>query len=1142
MTVGNSGASIRARLTIAAVSLGAVAIVAFVVLKFGPRIGAGQQNAGELRKEALNKIAGLPLYFEANHGQVDRSVRYLARSGRYSLFLTDDAAVFSLIGGETHKGLLPQGFLANSDGETKLTESAVRVRLVGANPHPEVEGLEALPGRVNYLIGDDKSNWHMNIPTFGRVKFAGVYPGIDLVYYGNPDALEYDLIAAPGADASKIKFAIEGPATTSADADGNIQIETASGRITMRKPRVYQAGAPGGETPIDGGYRIAKDGTIEEGVPRREVAIRLAHYDHSRTLVIDPVVATIPYSTYFGGHASSTGPVNLEQFGGLIPSSSLTVADVGLDVALDPSGNAYVVGTAYSNDLSITPGALQSSLAGANSPPKQNPNVFIAKFNTALSGSNSLVYATYLGAAGDTVVADAGHGNGDLGFGIAVDGDGEAFVGGQTYSAGTTFPGTSSCGAWGQTNNQGAPSTNVGFVSELNAAGSGLVYSCYIDGSNNATVARVGLLKNFTCATSCEAYIVGSTQSTAADGFPVTSNAFQTDLLATGGKSNAFFGVIGANGAAPVYMTYYGGSGNGTNADAGLGLVVTKTGEAAITGATYSSDLTTVNPAVSTYNGATNSTSDVFVAAFNPALSGASSLVYATYLGGSGAVLSISSVQFALGDLGTGIQHESGMFYVAGVTASTNFQVPGPAQVNPPYQSSNLAAAAQGPIGTAAFIVELNPALSGLDQIVYSTYLGGSGFGISVPFLGHVGGTGDFGVALDEYGGTVYLTGAATSSSSLSSTHATDVAFPTTANAVQTANNSSGVTILTSPITVKIPVTAFVTALDTTKSPAANQLVFSTLFGGHGTADVAGGIVFDSLNTQNIYVGGLTFSSDFPITSNGFQFANRASAKSATNAFLTEFNPNGNTAPTPFVTPTPTATPTVATATPTRTSTPTPTVTATATGGTPTATPTVTASATTTPKVTPTPTATATRTATPTATATSTPTTTQTATATATATATRTQTPTPTVTTTISASPPTPTPTATATATATATSTPTSTPTPSTAKLVISPKSLNFGKSTVVGKTSKPKKVTIKNGSSKKSGITVRITGESPVAPFTVTSECNTTLEPGKNCKVSVTFSPTDTTEHTGNLTIDDNEAGAPQEVPMSGTGKAAKK
>ena len=135
-----------------------------------------------------------------------------------------------------------------------------------------------------------------------------------------------------------------------------------------------------------------------------------------------------------------------------------------------------------------------------------------------------------------------------------------------------------------------------------------------------------------------------------------------------------------------------------------------------------------------------------------------------------------------------------------------------------------------------------------------------------------------------------------------------------------------------------------------------------------------------------------------------------------------------------------------------------------------------------------------------------------------------------------------PTPTPTATATATATATPTSTPTPSTAKLTISPKSVSFGKSTVVGSVSKPKMVTIKNASSKKSGIAVSITNQTTAAPFAVTSGCRTTLAPGQSCKVSVTFSPTDTTARSGNLTINDNEAGAPQEVPLSGTGKAAKK
>jgi hypothetical protein len=221
----------------------------------------------------------------------------------------------------------------------------------------------------------------------------------------------------------------------------------------MHKPSIYQQGADGVRTPVDGGFVLAKDGTIEAGVLRREVKIQLAAYDHSRELVIDPVASILIYSTYLGGTASSVGPVNLEQFGALTGGQQLSVADVGLDVALDSNNNAYVTGTAYSNNFPTTAGAFQTTLNGANSPHTQNPNAFVAEFNTTLSNNASLVYATYLGGAGDTNPADAGHGNGDLAFGIAVDAGNQAFVVGQTYS--TNFPQTSSCGSFGQTNDQG---------------------------------------------------------------------------------------------------------------------------------------------------------------------------------------------------------------------------------------------------------------------------------------------------------------------------------------------------------------------------------------------------------------------------------------------------------------------------------------------------------------------------------------------------------------------------------------------------------------------------------------------------------------------------------------------------------------
>jgi hypothetical protein len=1108
MSVHHSGVSPRVRFTLVALSLGAVAIVAFMALTFGSRIGAsttassnsqvagqvipasaGMQNPEELRKEALNKVAGLPLYFEANRGQVDPSVRYLARSGRYSLFLTDDAAVFSLIGGEFHKGPMPKGFPYRAEGDTHTTESAVRVRMVGANPHPEVAGLDRLPGHVNYLIGE-KKNWHRDIPTFGRVRFHNVYPGVDVVYYGAPNALEYDLIAAPGADTSKIKFAIEGPATTTQTADGDILIATASGTIRIRKPQNYQQNSDGSRTPVEGSFKLAKHDTVVAGIPTRELAFELASYDRARTLYIDPVV--IPYSTYFGGDASSTGPVNFEQFGAVLQNAPLTVADTGLDVALDGASppNAYITGSAYSNDLPTT-GFFQPTLKGANPPPMmQNPNVFIAEFDTNKANAQSLVYATYVGAEGDTTAGDVGHGNGDLGFGIAADSDGDAYVVGQTYSGnshstGPDFPGVSSCGAWGGTgkNNGKNAFTNVGFVSELAAGGDSLVYSCYIPGSHNATAARVALVP--LCTSDCAAYVVGSTQSTTTDGFVVTGDAAQ-GALATGegGLSNAFLLVVAAGGsaAAPTYSTYYGGTGNGANADSGIAISVASTTEVAISGAAFSNNIPlSAHPAQSGFLGGT-STSMAFVATFNP-VSGA--LTYGSYLGGSGTEDTAFGIDVAIGDVGTAVVIDGSDLWVAGLTASTNFPVDGVTGVStttPPFESTNQAEMNAGAPATTGFITELEPSgTAGLGQLLYSTYFGGTGF-IIEEFGFPVFGTGDAIGAMAEHDGTVYVTG-------LTSSAAGGAAgFPHSPNACRTTNGSSGISIMGADV----PITAFVSALNTTNSTAADQLVFSTLLGGSGMGDVGLGLAFDSVAGQ-VFVTGVTYSTNFPVTPNAYQFVNNAAGQTSTNAFLTVLNANAvaSGCPTPFVTPTPTVTPTPAT---------------------PTATPTGTA------------TATATMTATATTTATSTG-----GTPTATATATRTATATPTATATRTA-------TATATATATTTATPTPTMTPL-GTLSFKPDPVSFGDKTKVDKTSK-KEVTIKNTDPKHSGLDVTLTGETALAPFAVKKQCIKTLKPGQSCKVEVTFTPTDSSLQTGMLTINDNASGEPQEDPLSGTGK----
>jgi hypothetical protein len=1157
MTVRNSGISVRARLTIAA-SIGALAILAFVVLTLGARTGtamtsspnpevtgkliqasAGQQNPEELRKEALNKIDRLPLYFEVNRGQVDKSVRYLARSGRYSLFLTDDSAVFSMIGGDFHKGPLPAGFPYKAGGETHLTESAVRVRLVGANPNPQVEGLDPLPGRVNYMIGNDKKDWHRDIPTFGRVRFNNVYPGVDVVYYGTPSALEYDLIAAPGADTSKIRFAIEGPAQTTQTAAGDLQIVTGSGIIRIAKPQNYQQNADGSRTPVAGSFTLGKDGIVVAGVPTRQVGFQLANYDRGRTLFIDPTVDTIPYSTYFGGNGSSVGPLNLEQFSSFLGNASLMDSETGVDIALDPSSNAYITGTAYSNDLPAA-GFFQSTLKGANSPPSQNPNVFVAKFNTADSGGASLVYATYIGANGNTKSGAVGDGDGDLGFGIAVDGSGDAYVVGQTYSGQSgdspkdLFPGTSSCGAWGQANIGSNSSTNQGFVTELLAGGDSLEYSCYIPGAHNATAARVALVPS--CSSDCAAYIVGSTQSTSGstgggfDGFVVTSDAAQSQLATgEGGLSNAFIMVVGGDGSGslPVYSSYYGGSGNGKEGDIGLGISVESATEVAITGAAFSDNIPlSAHPAQSTFLGG-STTSMAYVAMFNTT-SGA--LTYGSYLGGSGKEDTTLDLDISIGDVGTAIVLDGSNIWVAGLTASTNFPVS-----STPFESTNEAETNAGPPATTGFITELTPSsTSGTSQIDYSTYFGGTGYCIEV--IGCDLGVGDAIGAMAESGGKVYVTGLTTSASPLEEAYTST--FPTSSNNCQDTNNSSGISIEGETV----PVTAFVSELNPTLT-ADDQLLFSTLLGGSGQADIGLGLAFNS-SAGDIYVVGSTYSTDFPVTSNGYQLFNNDFNTSdefqSTAAFLTELNPAGNTCPTPFVKPTPTATPTGATTTPTptatATSTRTATPTATATGTTgPTATSTATRTAT--PTATATSTATATRTATSTATPTSTATSTGSRTPTPTATATRTATATATSTATTTA---TATATRTATPTPTATATPTGTPTPE-GTLSFKPDPVSFGDKDVVGKPSKAKKITIKNTSPKKSKIDIMITGETTSSPFAVKTQCDKELAPGKSCKVFVTFTPPDTSLQTGELTISDDATGNPQEIPLSGTGKAPK-
>ncbi len=380
----------------------------------------------------------LPLSFEANQGQSNAPVKFLARGPGYVLFLTPTEAVLSLKKPTAQrKAARKTPAPSESGGGTVL-----RMRLVGANPTPRVIGQEELPGKVNYLLGKDPSKWRTGVPTYAKVKYEAVYPGVDLLYYGNQRQLEYDLVLAPGADPQVVTLSFEGADRLEIDPRGELVLHTADGDLRMHKPLIYQE-VEGVRQPIGGGY-VRKN--------ERQVGFQVAAYERARPLVIDPVLV---YSTYLGG----------------------TNGDGGLGIAVDRFGQAYVTGGTDSTDFPIQD-PLQPASGGF-------VDAFVAKLNRA---GSQLVYSTYLGGTGFDRV-----------LGIAVDHSGQAYVTGDTVS--TDFPIENplqaALGGFGDA-----------FVAKLNWAGSQLVYSTYLGGTDNDVSSGIAVDQ------SGQAYVTGSTLST----------------------------------------------------------------------------------------------------------------------------------------------------------------------------------------------------------------------------------------------------------------------------------------------------------------------------------------------------------------------------------------------------------------------------------------------------------------------------------------------------------------------------------------------------------------------------------------------------------------------------------------------------
>ena len=704
---------------------------------FSTKPGQEQSTAFNRRPAIEVAYGNLPLSFEPNEGQTNSQVAFLSRGRGYTLFLTATEAVLSLSSPQSSQRAqrMTPNFLSASSASSavndpNLQSTVLRMKLVGANPSPRATGLEELPGKSHYFIGNDPAKWRTNVPTYAKVKYEDVYPGVDLVYYGNQGQLEYDLIVAPGSDPGAIHLAFGGLPfgggdELEIDVQGDLVLHAGGSQIRLQKPLVYQE-TDGIRQEISAAYVLNA---------RRQVGFEVGTYDADKPLIIDPVLS---YSTYLGG----------------------TAIDRGFGIAVDGAGNAYVTGGSSSINFPVS-NPFQAFFPGGA------VDAFVTKLNAT---GSALVYSTYLGGEGD-----------EQGNDIEVDASGNAYVTGQTDS--TDFPTAGPI----QVVNRGLSDA---FVTKLNAAGDDLVYSTYLGGSSSDFGFGISL------DDSGNAYVTGQTDST---DFP-TALPIQS---ANGALGDAFVAKLNAAGNVLRYSTYLGGNGN----DCGFRIAVDASGNAYVHGDTTSTNFPTANPFQSTRRGAL----DAFVTKLNEA---ANALVYSTYLGGNG------------NELGFGIAVDtSGNSYVTGVTDSSDFPTASPIQ---PAFGGGLA---------DAFVTKLNAAGGAL---LYSTYLGG------------VATDAGFAIALDT-SGNAYVVGLTDSRN-----------FPT-ASPIQPANGGGD--------------DAFVTKLNA----AGGALVYSTYLDGGGD-DRSSDIAVDA--SGNAYVTGNTGSTDFP-TANPFQPSN-AGSENAFIAKLTE--------------------------------------------------------------------------------------------------------------------------------------------------------------------------------------------------------------------------------------------------------------
>ena len=799
------------------------------------------------RARIAQSFGNLPLSFEINKGQVEQAVKFLSRGPGYVLFLTPAEAVLAL-----HK---PRN-------ESQVREGSVlRLKMIGTNSAPGVEGQDELLGKVNYFIGNNPDKWRSDIPTYRKVHYKEIYPGVDMVYYGNQGQLEYDFVVAPGANPKVIKFRVEGPTRIRVDEEGNLQLALNDGEVRLHKPLIYQIAAEGERRDVKGAYVVNGN----------EISFKVRGFDAKKPLVIDPVLS---YSTFLGAGG------NENAFG----------------IAVDSQGNAYVTGVTDVGAFPTTPGAFRTTAFGG---------AFVSKLD---STGSSLVYSTYL---------SSGNSGSSIGNAIAVDAAGNAHVTG--FTTGNDFPTVNALKTTGnffKTTNAAVSwnNNNIGLTGDVNkvAIAANAPFTLYAGGPTGPhrstdggetwiKTANTGL-PGFPFPT---ALAVDPTNSlTVYAGF-INGGLFKT----TNGGANWTALTIPINGAVVFSIvfdpatpsTMYVGSGNGVFKTTDGGGTWTPLNNFGLPGvpnvralAIYPSSTTTMYAGTfgsgffKTTNGGTSWTamnngmggnSPTFINAI--AIDPSNSATIYTGHGSSGFSGSINKSTNGAGSwspVNTGVPNfevtaivaTTSAVYAAtaggGVIKTTNggaswsnansglWQGNVRTLVVNPFDSTTLFAGSSGSNSSSdAFVTKLNSSGNGL---LFSTLLGGS-----LDEQGH-------GIAIDGTG-NIYVAGRTTSTN-----------FPAV-NAIQSA-----------PGATDDCTNGFVSKIN----PATPAYVFSTYLGG-ARCDIAFSIAADA--SGNSYVTGQTSSVDFP-TLNAFQ-ANKLGDQFSTDVFVSKLSSTGSLSYSTFI-------------------------------------------------------------------------------------------------------------------------------------------------------------------------------------------------------------------------------------------------